>query len=615
MESSYWSKGNLYYLQKINLMQYFFRNKNIDQLYLGFLTLFTLIPRFGAIDNNAIRWFSIALISFLYVLFKIFNKNFEIKLKKETSIILTLVFSYLFISSLNASNVNEGFITLYKYGIIIWIILITKNIFGRIEKPIISICYIFSISLFIEASYTIFDYMLSFENFTGIATNVNISSSSIVYKLPFLIYLLSKIKKRRIRIYLKIAEYLSIVAILLLQSRLGLVSIIIIYLFYLFLFNGIKYRYLMTLFFIGLFNVSINQTNTAGNFDSNIISIENLNNDESINQRLTFYNKALEMSFKKPAFGYGLGSWKYESLKYFKNENKTILTPYYTHNDFLQILFELGLLGLVAYVVFIGSLFKKAFIIQDQFKSVIILSLILFTFNSLINFPIHRTQEYIPFIIIASFIYSNKNRKLYTLKYSSSLFLIIIIPSIIISYFEHSSLKIQNKLLSDYNTGTFTIDIKELDKINYHIPNLAANTVPISSYISRYYFQNNNLNKSLELLKYSQKANSNDLITKELVLRNYLFLDYKESALKSAQELIFLYPNNQTYGQFYFSLISDLRKWNELLDNPIIYLSDDILIHKMFFETLKKNDEIESDLIIGFIKYSSEKFPNLKFPE
>ena len=69
-------------------MQYIFRNKNIDQLYLGFIILFTLIPRFGAIDNNAIRWFSVALISFLYVLYKISNKNFEIKINKGIGIVM-----------------------------------------------------------------------------------------------------------------------------------------------------------------------------------------------------------------------------------------------------------------------------------------------------------------------------------------------------------------------------------------------------------------------------------------------------------------------------------------------------------------------------------------------
>jgi len=162
--------------------------------------------------------------------------------------------------------------------------------------------------------------------------------------------------------------------------------------------------------------------------------------------------------------------------------------------------------------------------------------------------------------------------------------------------------------LSDYNTGTFTIDMKELDKINYHIPNLAANAVPISSYISRYYFQNNNLNKSLELLKYAQKANPKDLITKELLLRNYIFLDYKESAFKAANNLIQLYPDNQTYGQLYFSLISDLKIFNELIDNPIIYRSKNKIIHDMFFKTINEDKNIDPGLIKDLKMYSKKVF-------
>ena len=188
--------------------------------------------------------------------------------------------------------------------------------------------------------------------------------------------------------------------------------------------------------------------------------------------------------------------------------------------------------------------------------------------------------------------------------------LIIIIPSIILSYLEHSSLKFQNKLLSDYNTSSFTIDVKELDNLNYRIPNLAANTVPISSYISRYYFQDKNLNKSLELLEYAKKANSNDLITKELLLKNYIFLEHKESAFKTANNLIQLYPDNQIYGQLYFSLISDLKIFNELIDNPIIYRSKSKIIHDMFFETINEDKSIDPGLIQDLKNFSKKSLKN-----
>ena len=597
-------------------MNYIFRDKNIDQFYLASLIFLTLIPRFGAIDNNAIRWLSITLLSFLYILYKIYNRNFEIRLKKGTSAIVAIVLLYLIIASLYASNTNEGFIALYKYGVIICIFLISTNIICKTNNVIMTICYIFSFSLFIEGLYTIIDYIVSYKNFKGIATNVNISSSSIIFKMPFLIYLILKVKKGNSKMFFRIVEFICIISVLLLQSRLGLISLVLIYIWHILLLKGIHYRYIITLIFIGLFNFFITPSNLSRNLDSNVLSIENLNSDESINQRLIFYKKALNMSYEKPLIGFGLGSWKYESSNYAdyadyaERENRSVLIPYYTHNDFLQILFELGILGLFFYLLFIGSLFVKAFYIINNYRGVILLSLILFTFNSFLNFPIHRTQEYIPFIIVASFIYRDNIKTLNKIKYSSGLLLIIIIPSIILSYLEHSSLKFQNKLLSDYNTSSFTIDVKELDNLNYRIPNLAANTVPISSYISRYYFQDKNLNKSLELLEYAKKANSNDLITKELLLKNYIFLEHKESAFKTANNLIQLYPDNQIYGQLYFSLISDLKIFNELIDNPIIYRSKSKIIHDMFFETINEDKSIDPGLIQDLKNFSKKSLKN-----
>ena len=41
--------------------------KNTDKLFLAFIILSTLTPRFEAIDNNAIRWLSLSLICCIYL--------------------------------------------------------------------------------------------------------------------------------------------------------------------------------------------------------------------------------------------------------------------------------------------------------------------------------------------------------------------------------------------------------------------------------------------------------------------------------------------------------------------------------------------------------------------
>ena len=84
--------------------------------------------------------------------------------------------------------------------------------------------------------------------------------------------------------------------------------------------------------------------------------------------------------------------------------------PYYTHNDFLQILMEIGIIGLFIYLTFFTLLIKNLLQKKGEKKFIpLIITLIIVIANSLINFPIHRTQEYIPFIICCAFIFSEKN--------------------------------------------------------------------------------------------------------------------------------------------------------------------------------------------------------------
>lgn len=591
---------------------------SFEKIFISLLLLATLLPRFDAIDNNALRWFSLTAISSIYLLKLMLDRSFRGSFSFLTNLIFIFSCSYLIFSLVNTANFNEGLSSINKLFSIVAVLLSALIAFKKIKTPIVFLAEIFIISLFIECSYLIIEFLFSDSSFTGISSNRNISSSSIIIKFIFLIFLMNSSNSFFNKIFLKILEIIAIVSIVLLQSRLGLFSLILIYILFFFIYKDKRKHYVISLLIVFLSSISLSSSDGSKVIDKNY-NILNLESDESLNQRLNFYSIAIELFDQKPIFGHGIGSWKYESLAYKKSEDNTVLIPYYTHNDFLQILVETGIIGLGIYFVILLYLFNNVLKLfkRDKNMSIFIILFVLFFLNSMINFPLHRSQEFIPFILCCSLIISS-----FEVKDSSSgskpfiLYLLVLlsIPSSVLAYKEHKSLIIQDLLLLDYSNNTFTLNTKNIDQIDYKYPNLAANTVPISSYLSRYYFQEKNYNKSLELLKYAEKANKYDLITKELLLRNYLFLDYKESSLNSARELIFLYPNNQTYGQLYFSLISDLRRWDELLDNPIIYLSDDILIHKKFFETLEKNDEIENNLIIRLKKFSSEKFPNLKLP-
>ena len=303
------------------------------------------------------------------------------------------------------------------------------------------------------------------------------------------------------------------------------------------------------------------QTNDFQNQKEKTYKLEDLRDDTSTIQRLSFYKRSISLYNEKPLYGNGLGSWKYKSLENEISDNNNILVPYYTHNDFLQILMETGIIGLVIYLIFFFLLIRNILSFRNNKTfTPLILVLVLVTFNSMINFPLHRTQEYIPFIICCSFIFSkrdfneqNKKSNLLTI------LLVLLIPSVLIANNEYRSLKVQEILMNDYANNTFSLDIKEIEKIDYKLPNLSSNSVPVSTYLSRYYFNETLFNESIKLLNYSLVANKYDLMTQELLLKNYIFTNKTNKAFDLVKSLLNKYPNNKNYSELFQAISRELE--------------------------------------------------------
>ena len=540
----------------------FKKNKkySIEKVYLFFVVFSTLLPGFGAIDNNPIRWMALGAIAILFILYNNLISQDKLKINFEKSVIVILSGIYLVFNCLVAENINESIITLYKLVIIVSVFYTCLIAIRKIDNPFIYICQIFTISIFIESAFTLINFVSINESFTGISQNRNISSSSIVFKLIFLIYLIHNSKLFSTKLVLKILEVLALFSIILLQSRLGLISVLTIYLLYFILMKPLRKNIYVSLLISSLFFLYFN-SNDFQNKIEKTYSFQNLGNDDSTIQRLSFYQTSISLFNENPFFGNGLGSWKYKSLQDDNTDNKKILVPYYTHNDFLQTLMETGLIGLLIYLIFFLLLIRNIISYRDhKALAPMIIVIVIVIYNSLINFPIHRTQEYIPFIICCSFIFS---KRVFTKKDKKSnlltIMLILLIPSIIIAKNEYSSLKIQGVLLNDYTNNTFSLDLKQVEKIGYKLPNLASNAVPISTYLSRYYFNEKRFYESIKLLNYSLSINKYDVMTKELQLKNYIFTNQNNKAYELVKDLLNKYPNNKNYTQIFQAISRDLE--------------------------------------------------------
>ena len=544
------------------MFRLFKQNKkySIEKVYLFFVVFSTLLPGFGAIDNNPIRWMALGAIAILFILYNNLISQDKLKINFEKSVIVILSGIYLVFNCLVAENINESIITLYKLVIIVSVFYTCLIAIRKIDNPFIYICQIFTISIFIESAFTFINFVSINESFTGISQNRNISSSSIVFKLIFLIYLIHNSKLFSTKLVLKILEVLALFSIILLQSRLGLISVLTIYLLYFILMKPLRKNIYISLLISSLFFLYFN-SNDFQNKIEKTYSFQNLGDDDSTIQRLSFYQTSISLFNENPFFGNGLGSWKYKSLQNDNTDNKKILVPYYTHNDFLQTLMETGLIGLLIYLIFFLLLIRNIISYRDhKALAPMIIVIVIVIYNSLINFPIHRTQEYIPFIICCSFIFS---KRVFTKKDKKSnlltIMLILLIPSIIIAKNEYSSLKIQGVLMNDYTNNKFSLDFKQVEKISYKLPNLASNAVPISTYLSRYYFNEEKIYESIKLLNYSLSINKYDLMTKELQLKNYIFTNQNNKAYKLVKDLLNKYPNNKNYLQIFQAISRDLE--------------------------------------------------------
>jgi O-antigen ligase len=533
---------------------------SVEKIYLLFVSLSTLLPGFGAIDNNPVRWMSLGAIAILFILYNNFISQDKLKINFDKSVIVILSGIYLVFNSLVSDNLNESIISLYKLVIIVSVFYTCFIAVRKIDDPLMFICQIFSISIFIECSFTLIDFISINDSFTGISQNRNISSSSIVFKLIFLIYLIHNSELFSTKLFLKILEVIALFSIILLQSRLGLISVLTIYLLYFILMKPLRKKIYISLLISSLFFLYFNSNNFQNKIEKTY-SFQNLGDDESTIQRLSFYQTSISLFKLNPLFGNGLGSWKYKSLQNDNTENEKMLVPYYTHNDFLQTLMETGLVGLLIYLIFFLLLIRNILSFRNHkaFAPMIIVFVIVI-YNSLINFPIHRTQEYIPFIICCAFIFS---KRVFAKKDKKSnlltIMLILLIPSIFIAINEYKALKIQGILLKDYANNKFSLDLKEVEKTGYKLPNLASNSVPISTYLSRYYFNEKKIYESIKLLNYSLSINKYDLMTKELQLKNYIFTNQNNKAYELVKDLLNKYPNNKNYLQIFQAISRDLE--------------------------------------------------------
>ena len=124
-----------------------------------------------------------------------------------------------------------------------------------------------------------------------------------------------------------------------------------------------------------VFRFEVLFSNTEINFEENDNQLYTKNKNYSYNKRLEFFNFSKEKIFqnsKSIFLGYGLGSFSNE----FSNEDKRL----YPHNIILEIVFELGFIGLL---IMLGLVLANIKIFKNYLSNFALLAVIILFFNAM----------------------------------------------------------------------------------------------------------------------------------------------------------------------------------------------------------------------------------------
>lgn len=242
-------------------------------------------------------------------------------------------------------------------------------------------------------------------------------------------------------------------------------------------------------------------------------------NKGSTKDRIELWSRTVQMIKEKPLFGQGLGNWKIEILKYgnkdlVSEDNNTFYQR--PHNDFLWIMSECGIIGILFFVAIwimaiyfnIRILFKCKSNEEFFFYNIILIVVLGFLIFSFFSFPRERAETIIVTSLILALItnkYSEITGKKYDNPKHAKLYLYITILFIVASFYIFCSRFISDlhmkKALTAKDKKYYNTVIKEINKASSFFYPTDPFSTPLTWYRGSAYYNLNNTDMALNDFK------------------------------------------------------------------------------------------------------------------
>ena len=488
------------------------------------------------------------------------------------------------------------------------------------KKEFDSFVKIFFITSFLVSIYALIQYYgldPYFSELSQIASTIGqknwISNYlAIIFPIIFSYFLLEKRRKNKLIYYLLLSVLYA--TLLICQSRGIWISISFTLIFAIYIIVKFKLfevfkknkKWLIALFIIFLIITIVYSTDNPLNKSAITVSQRALSTfdekDPSINTRLLIWWSALDMIKDKPLFGSGIGTFKMNYLDYqadFLQKNPDYIKfsgkASEAHNEYLQILAELGISG---FTVFLSLIFVFYSLTLKYLKNkhnnqdrIVVFGLLMgitsFLIHSLFTFPFHVPVLGSTFFILLGLtvVYidgfglnevDTKNIIRIKINTNNSIKKIIIILMLIIGFFSIGTLVYKSyfaelhyfKGIKYYEKGNYDNALKDfkyavwLDNYNGRILHALGSTyyhldiqdeAQKTLQRTKYYFNDRNIYRNLGL-SYTQSGNYQKA---EKEFRHAIYLDPKFT--KAYIDLAYLYAEQKDYNKA-------IIEWNKILE-------------------------------------------------
>ena len=547
------------------------------------------------------------------IIYSIFLLHSRIKLQRAqwpiiNNLFVKLFFGYFIISVLSlvySVNPSEGFFEVAKIGLfLLYLILIlvqygeTENLLQWLAKYLILFSSLIGVLGLFQYFNIVFFHDFSHSrsyDITATFAHKNLYSQVLLLSIPFALYgaFVFKAFWRVLGIFSILLSLLLVILILSRASWIALFSAGFLTTSLWIIIEGPKNGYITILkknikqvgyiisMLLIVISLSIFAYSTLDTFDTlkkQVVSLGKL--DHSSNKdRLSLWGKSIQLAMENPLLGSGIGSWKIQIQKMGTGDMKSLDGRTFfqrPHNDFLLILCEMGVNGLVVYFILFLVAIKYILVVLKKGKE---RNMLLFAYLaffwlveyfvfSIFSFPKERYEQCLLHCLIVSPViinYYNLRSGKKTIFTSVSfmgcavLGFLILAFSVVVGYSRFKSefsTKLAFKARANSNWGQV---IEKINIAESSLYQLDPTSTPLRWYSGEAHFNLNNLNAALKDFLKAYNIHPYHIHVLNNLASTYVLMAQKEKAIKIYNEAIAINP---LFGEAH-------------LNKAIVYYNDD----------------------------------------